>query len=127
MKTLILTIFLIITHGCSDEVTIEGCWISKDDNHYSLKIRKNTLEEIYDTETSSFIYKRSNISCDKDYLNEKSNKELEFISLDDGRCFEILNLTKSIFILRHTTSGNILSFYKTKNPDSSDFQSVPKK
>jgi len=49
---------LIITHKFSDKVTIEGCWISKDDNHYSLKIRKNTLEEIYDTETSSFNYKK---------------------------------------------------------------------
>jgi hypothetical protein len=91
---------------------LDGTWISKEDKLYVIKFDKNMFYEIYDNDTSSYKYSRNSESCDKSYLNETNEVNLDFISLDDGRCFEITSFSDSILVYRHTSSGKLLAFYK---------------
>ena len=106
-------------HQCStNNLSIQGKWVNSDDNNYVVKITKDRFYEIYNNDTSFYKYSRSSKSCDTSYLNETNNPNLDFISLDDGRCFEITGLTDSTLAYRHTVSGRMQVFNKVQTKKS---------
>jgi hypothetical protein len=113
--TMAILIVVSSMHNCAtNNLSIQGNWISRDDNNYNLKITRDKFYEIYNYDTSLYKYTRSSKSCDTTYLNENSNPNLDFISLDDGRCFEITGITDSTLVYRHTASGRMQLFYKAQ-------------
>lgn len=116
MKALAVVLALISIHQYSEQrKSIIGTWIDEADEHSIVKIDKNTFYQIYDTATIfSGKYFRSSKSCDSNYLDNKMEKNLDFISIDDGTCFEITGLTDSTLAYRHTASGKMHVFYKSR-------------
>ena len=114
---MVMAIMMVLSsmNECStNNLSIRGNWVNNDDNNYVVKITKDRFYEIYNNDTSFYKYSRSSESCDKSYLNEDNNPNLDFISLDDGRCFEITGLTDSTLAYRHTASGRMQVFYKAQ-------------
>ena len=110
---MVIMVVLFSIHQCStNSLSIQGKWVNKDDNSYVVKITKDKFYEIYNKDTSVYKYYRNSKSCDTSYLNENNNPNLDFISLVDGRCFEITGLTDSTLAYRHTASGRLQVFYK---------------
>lgn len=108
-------------HQCStNNLSIQRKWVNSDDNNYVVKITKDRFYEIYNNDTSFYKYSRSSKSCDTSYLNENSNSNLDFISLDDGRCFEITGLTDSTLAYRHTASGRMQVFIKYRQKKAAE-------
>ena len=106
-------------HQCkTNQLSIQGRWVSSKDNNYIVKITKDRFYEIYNRNISFYKYSRSSKSCDTNYINETNNPNLDFISLDDGRCFEITGLTHSTLAYRHTASGRMQVFYKVQTKKS---------
>lgn len=52
------------------------------------------------------------MSCD---LNYSDDKNLDFISLEDGTCYEITGLSDTLLAFRHTASGSLQIFYKSED------------
>lgn len=116
---MVIIMVLSSMHQCSTQkLSIQGKWINRDDSNYIVKITKDRFCEIYDRDTSFYKYSRSSKSCDTSYLNETNNPNLDFISLDDGRCFEITGLTDSTLAYRHSASGRMQVFYKVQTKKS---------
>jgi hypothetical protein len=115
--TIVIMMMLSSMHQCSNQLSIQGKWVSSSDNNYVVKITKDKFYEIYKNDTSFYKYSRSSKSCDTSYLNE-TNPNLDFISLDDGRCFEITGLTDSTLAYRHTASGRMQVFNKVQTKKS---------
>ena len=107
-----------IYHYSTKKLSIQGKWVNNDDNNYVVKITKDNFYEIYSHNTSFYKYSRSSKSCDKSYLKEDNNPDLDFIRLNDGRCFEITGLTDSTLAYRHTVSGKMQVFHKSHAKNS---------
>ncbi len=117
MKTFsIIFVFILIIQRSEQIKSIDGTWIAEADHHSSITFDKNMVYEMSDTDTTySGKYFRSFHSCDSSYLRDNNDKNFEFLSIDDGRCFEITGLTDSILAFRHTVSGRMHIFYKKLN------------
>jgi hypothetical protein len=115
MKILAILIVLGLIHKCSNtnNMSIQGEWASVEDEHYIVKFTADKFYEIYNKDTSFYNYSRSSKSCDENYL-KKEDKSLDFIKVNDGRCFEITGLSDTILAYRYTISGKIQIFHKTK-------------
>lgn len=114
MKIPAILIFTILVQKCStNNLSIHGTWTSVKDEHYVIKFTGNKFYEIYKNDISSYSYSRSSRSCDEKYL-KKTDPSLDFISIDDGRCFEITGITDSTLAYRQTVSGRLNVFYKQK-------------
>lgn len=117
MKTFVITLAFILINQQPEQIkSIEGTWTDETDDHSSITFGKNMVCEMSDADTTySGKYFRSSTSCDNNYLKNNNEKNLEFISFDDGRCFEITGLTDSTLAFRHTASGSMHIFYKKLN------------
>lgn len=116
MKYLTVFIILGLVREClpQQSLSIQGNWINKNDNLSVLNIGKNSFCQIYNRDTVSCEkYFRSSVSCDSNYLKYKNEKNLDFIRLEDGICYEITGLTDSTLAYRHTGSGKIHVFSKS--------------
>lgn len=102
-----------LLNQCSTDYSIQGYWINRDDRNYMIEITRDQFFEIYKNDTVLHSYSRSCNSCDTTYMKRNSMK-LDFIKLNDGRCFEITGLTDSLLVYRHTISGRLLFFIKQK-------------
>lgn len=121
MKIISILVTLFVINKCNtNNLPLNGTWVSKDDKLYMIEFDEKMFYEIYDSEKSSYTYTRNSKSCDENYLNQTNEVNLDFISLDDGRCFEITSLSDSILVYRHTSSGKLLAFYKKTNKPSSE-------
>jgi hypothetical protein len=113
MKILIILIVFVSIHKCSgNNLLTKGTWTSEEDELYVVKFTKDKFYEIYNGDTSVYKYSRSSKSSDENYL-KKANVNLDFFSLEDGRCFEITGLTDSTLAYRHTVSGRMQIFHKS--------------
>jgi len=109
-----ITVFFAIT-GFSTYPLLQGRWVSNEDPKSVLVITNTKYTEIYNSDTiSSENYHRNNHSCDSAYLKNSNPQNVDFISLEGGRCFEILSLTTGQLTLRYTVSGKLLTFHKLK-------------
>jgi len=118
MKYITILIILGLTGECLVQQTssIEGEWISKNDNRSILNISRNAFCQIYNGDTLHCQkYVRSSASCDTSYLDSKNDKNLDFIRLEDGTCFEITGLTDSTLAYRHTQSGRMQVFSRSRS------------
>jgi hypothetical protein len=116
MKFIAILIIVSSIQQCSaqQKKSIQGEWINKEDSHSIVKFDKNTFYQIYNTDTvHSAKYFRSSVSCDSNYLKNNDHKNLDFIRIEDGTCFEITGLTDSTLAYRHTVSGRMQVFYKS--------------
>lgn len=109
MKSLPLLLALAIMAKCSKNSSLHGTWISDEYEHYIVKFTSDKLYEIHDKDTSVYNYLRGSKSCDESYSKEPN---LDFLSLEDGRCFEITGLTDTSLAYRHTVSGRLQVFHK---------------
>ena len=90
-------------------------WVNREDKHSIVKFDKTMYFQIYNADTVySGKYFRSSSSCDTSYLDNNKEKNLDFISIADGTCFEITGLTESTLAYRHTVSGRMHEFYKSQ-------------
>ena len=105
---------LIMLKGCdsSHNDVLYGVWENQEDINYILNINEKNIYEIYQNDSVAYNYNIINQSCDTNYIKNTIDGNISFISLDDGRCFEILNITREKLIYRHTTTGNIQIFNK---------------
>jgi len=109
-----ITVFFAIT-GFSTHSLLQGRWMSNEDPKSILAITNTKYIEIYNSrKISSENYYRNNHSCDSAYLKNSNPQNVDFISLEGGRCFEILSLTTGHLTLKYTVSGKILTFHKLK-------------
>lgn len=93
--------------------SIQGTWIDSEDKYSIMKIDRKNYYRIYKHDTTFFgKYWRSSVSCDSNYLNDKTEKNLDFIRLEDGTCYEITGLSDSTLAYRHTTSGKVYLFFR---------------
>jgi hypothetical protein len=90
---------------------VEGHWISKIDRRYKLIISKDRFIEIYERDTTSNKYWRTQTSCDSSYY--RGNEKLDFIKIADGRCFEVTALTASKLAYRYTPSNRLWVFERS--------------
>jgi hypothetical protein len=112
MKMLLIFFGLILSQTCAvKELSITGTWVNENEKQYLIRFTDSKFYEIYDRDTSVYKYKRIDKSCDVQYMKE-AIKNVDFISLSDGRCFEITGLTDSTLTYRHTVSGKINTFHK---------------
>jgi hypothetical protein len=96
-------------------MSIEGKWIDKEDPLSIMVFTDTKCIEIYNNKTlSSSGYHKSTHSCDSAYYPEKAAKKLDFISLEDGRCFEITGLSNTALAYRYTKNGKLHVFYRSK-------------
>jgi len=120
MKYSMIYIVLAITFDsiqpCSaqQKKPIQGAWIDNEDKNSVVKFDRKKYYQIYKFDTVfSGKYFRSSTSCDSNYLNYNSIKNLDFICVDDGTCFEITGLTDSTLAYRHTISGKVHLFFRS--------------
>ena len=110
-----ITVFFAIT-GFSTYPLLQGRWGSNEDPKSVLVITNTKYTEIYNSDTiSSENYHRNNHSCDSAYLKSSNLQNAGFISLDDGRCFEIMGLSTEHLTLMYTVSGKLFTFHKLKH------------
>ena len=114
MKTIIVIFALIFAQKCSNKSNlIQGEWIDKDDEKSIIKFEKEKFYMFYDSDTIQFKkYTVNTTSCDSNYYSNMNAKKLNFISVEDGTCYEITSLSDSILAYRHTVSGKLHVFYK---------------
>lgn len=111
--SVILIVFGLIQECCSSNLSIQGTWTIEEDEHYVVKITQDDFFEIYDKDTSVCKYSSRSKTCDEKYLKE-TNSSLDFISVEDGRCFEITGITDSTLAYRYTASGRMQISYKSR-------------
>ena len=112
--TIVLVVTFILGHCHNNTVSLEGTWKSEADSSYLINFNGEILMEIYKEDTNYTKYNRMKESCSNKYLDDNNEPNLDFISLDDGRCFEIVGISDSILSCRYTKSGKLLVFYKIK-------------
>jgi hypothetical protein len=117
MKLLFLTIvFFMANLPFGHQLPIKGRWINNNDSKSVILVTKSKYIETYDRDT---IYVGNYLtgihSCDNDYFEKTSAQKLDFIKVEDGRCFEIVGLTSNRLSLRYTTSGRVQVFRKLKS------------
>ena len=105
-----MLIALALINKCSvNNESLQGTWVSNEDEHYRVKFTKDKFYEIYGSDTSVYKYTRSSKSCDESYSKDP---KLDFLSIDDGRCFEITGVTDTTLAYRYTVSGKMQVFHK---------------
>jgi len=93
-------------------VSLNGTWVNKEDKDYIISINNEIFSEKYKEKITTYKCVRSSIPCDSTYMDDVDNHKLDFISLDDGRCFEITGITKTTLSYRYTVSGKLQMFFK---------------
>jgi hypothetical protein len=98
-------------------LSIHGKWQANQDAKSVLVITRTNYIEIYDRDTVySGSYQYSHNSCDTTYMTNKKLGNLDFIKIEDGRCFEITGLSSKILAIRYTQSGKLLVFHRVRFP-----------
>jgi hypothetical protein len=117
MKYIAVIVMIVLMQNCiaQKKGSIYGTWINKEDKNSIVKIDKSNFCMIYKSDTV-FLgkYDRTSTSCDSNYLKGNFDKNLDFINVSDGECYEITGLTDSTLAYRHTTSGTLHVFYKAR-------------
>ena len=115
MKFFFFTLFLIVsTYSCHQE-SIDGTWISKDDVMSKIIFTKNSYYSIYGTDTiSRGTFERRSYTCDSSYIDPIVKADFLWLRGEHETCYEITGLTDSTLAYRHTTSGKLQVFHKTK-------------
>lgn len=115
MKHFFLTTALILNiHSCHQE-SIDGIWISKEDKMSKIIFSKNNYCSIYDTDTiSKGTFERSAYTCDSSYIDPTIRADFILLRGEHEDCYEITGLTDSTLAYRHTASGRIHVFYKSR-------------
>ena len=114
--TNMLIIFCFV-QNCSAQQTksIQGVWIDSEDKNIIVKIDRTKYYRIYKRDTVfSGKYFRSSNSCDSSYLNDSSIKNVDFLRIEDGTCYEITGISDSTLAYIHTASGKVYLFYRRK-------------
>jgi hypothetical protein len=113
MRYLAVIITLFLVNQCHQKnQLIFGKWINTTDTSSAILITEKQLYRFYHNDTiSSEQYELRGYSCDSAYLN-KNVKDVDFIELGDGTCYELLGVTDSTLSIRHTSSGRVLVYNK---------------
>jgi len=104
-------LFALLLQQCAmNKAIIYGTWQNESDPNTIVEIDRLEYREVSENnETQSYKYELSLYSCDKSYYNG-NERNLTFLKLDDGRCYEVTGLTDSTLALRYVTSGRLLIF-----------------
>lgn len=98
---------------------IVGTWVSIDDYNYSMSFDHLHVTEHYkgtDDGDDVYNYEITNRSCDSTYYH-LTKTDLDFLrkyNKEEEYCYELVNLSNELLVLRYTGNGRLLTFKKNE-------------